>query len=538
MGSRETVDHAVVTLSQRGWGQRRIAAELGVGRKLVRGILVRVEGAREHGHTVLPAVAKKRGSALDAYLTSMQGWLDRFPDITAVRMHDELCSEGYGGGKTAVKDRLRLLRPRPKKAWVQRFETPPGAQGQQDWSPYDIPFTQTGTARVKAFSLILGYSRRQYLGFDARENLIAMMRQHARAGERFKGLPKEILYDNQKVVVLRREVGKPIYNPKFLAFAAHYGFTPRVLPPRAPELKGKVERPFQYVEGNCLNARTFRNKAELDAHAERWMTDTSDVHLHDTTRQRPIDRYEDERDALLPLPRHPYDTAEVGYRVVSDDALVRWEDVPYSVPTEAVLDVVVVRATEKEIFVYKSDLSVLAVHERAPRGHHEAVVNPAHRPTRRPTHDIEALAARVGELGDAGVLFATGIVKTQRYRAAALLQVLGLVETYSADDVRRAITRATHSRAFDAGVVTRILAASATPRVLPSTTDRRAHHRLAEQGAALATAPRSLSEYALAIAGTRDDEDGEDHDGDESDGDESDGDESDGDESDEGAVES
>ena len=517
MSSSETVAHAVVTLARRGWGQRRIAEELGIGRKLVRGILARVSAARDQGHSAMPPKKKRRASALDAHVPAMEALLDRFPDITAVRMHDELRAGGFVGGHTAVKERLRQLRPRAKKAWVERFETPPGAQGQQDWSPYDIPFTETGTARVRAFSLVLGYSRRQYLGFDDRENLIAMMRQHVRAGARFGGLPKEILYDNQKVVVLRREVGKPIYNPKFLAFAAHYGFTPRVLPPRAPELKGKVERPFQYVEGNCLNARTFRNKAELDAHAERWMTETSDVHLHDTTRQRPIDRFEDERDELLPLPRHPYDTAEVGYRVVSDDALVRWEDVPYSVPIEAVLDVVVVRATEKEIYVYKSDLSVLAVHERAPRGHHEPVVNLAHRPTRKPVHDIEALAARVGGLGDAAVLFAAGIVKTQRYRAASLLQVLSLVETYNADDVLRALARATQYRAFDAGVVTRILAASATPRVLPSTTDRRAQDRLAEQGAALATAPRPLAEYAQAIAGASPGDDN-DNDNDKSEG--------------------
>jgi transposase len=512
MAERAAVEHAVVTLSAKGWGQRRIATELGIGRKLVRSILTRVHAQRAQGHSVLPAAPTKRASVLDAYDATIGELLDQHPDITAVRLLEELRATGYTGGYTLVKERLRAVRPKPKAAFVERFETGPGQQGQQDWSPYTIPFTDDGPKKVSCFSLILGYSRRQYIHFCDRENLVTLERQHIAAAERFKGLPGEILYDGQKAVYLRREAHRVVYNPKFLAFATHYGFIPRVLPPRTPEQKGKVERPFQYVEGHCLNARTLRNRAELDALAERWMSETSDLHVHDTTGERPIDRFAREQDALLPMPAHPYDTAEVGYRVVSDEALIRWEDVRYSVPLSAILDLVVVRATEHEILVYKSDLSVLARHERAPRAHPDPVIDPAHRPAKRWRHDVEALSARLGELGEAAVLFATGVVRTQRYRGAHLADVLGLVERYNADDLVGAIERAVRYKAFDAGVVERILLATATPRPLPCTTEQRARARLREHGAALSVPPRALSEYARVLD-DRDDDHGDDDQG-------------------------
>jgi transposase len=493
------IANAVVVLRQSGQGQRTIAKQLGISRKRVRAILARVGREREQGHSALPRLPSKRASQLDAFGPTILALLDEHPDITAVRLLEELRAAGYTGGYTIVKERLRLIRPKPKVSAVERFETGPGKQGQQDWSPYVIAFTQQGPTKLHCFSFILGFSRRQYVHFCEHEDQLILERQHIRAFERFTGVPEEILYDGQKAVVLRREAHRPIYNPKFLAFATHYGFRPVALPPRRPDLKGKVEAPFQYVEGNLLNARSFATKADLDALALRWMAETSDLHVHDTTRERPIDRFAREKDHLRPLPTHPYDTAEVAYRVVSDDAFVRWDDVRYSVPYGAVLDLVVVRVTEHEVFVYGADLAPLACHQKAPPGHAEPVVDPAHRPPKKSRHDVEALSARLGELGEQAALFAAGVCRAQRYRGPHLAEVLALLERYHADELVRALTRAVRYRAFDAGVVARILSATASPRPLPSTEQAHVRDRLRAQGAALAGPHRPLELYAAAF---------------------------------------
>jgi hypothetical protein len=181
------------------------------------------------------------------------------------------------------------------------------------------------------------------------------------------------------------------------------------------------------------------------------------------------------------------------------------------VPFASVLDLVVVRATEHEIFIYASDLSVLARHARAPHGHPDPVVDPAHRPARKPRHDVDALTARLSELGDGAALFAAGVCRAQRYRGEHLVEVLALVARYDAGDLLRALDRAVRYRAFDSGVIVRILAATATPRPLPSTEDERIRARIRDHGALLPGATRSIEVYADALKPLPDEDEPEEH---------------------------
>lgn len=498
------LENLVVTLDARGWSQRRIGRELDVSRNTVAAILERIEAARTRGHSALPKIVRRR-SQLDEHGAFVAELLERHPDLTAVRLHEDLRERGFTGGYTIVKDLLRAARPVPKRDPVERFETDPGAQGQQDWSPYTIDFTEAGRQQVHAFSFILGFSRRQFVRWGPRTEFYTLIRGHQRVAERFGGMPGEVLYDNQAAIVLRREAGRPIYQPRFLVFATHYGFRPHVLPPRSPKLKGKVEEPFQYVSSNLLNGRTFRDLAHLNEVTAWWLDNRSDTHRHDTTRERPIDRFERERHLLRPLPVQPFDSAEVGYRVVSDAGFVEWDATPYAVPYEHVLDLVVVRATEAEIIVYGPDLAEVARHERLPRGYRDPVGASRYHPPKRARRDVDVLIARVGELGEAGAAFAAGVGRAQRYHAQHLVEILQLRERFDADDLLGALDRAVRYRAFDARTVARILEASANPRPLPDTLDEQARRRLREDLVDTHVEPRPLRQFTAAMRGEEDD---------------------------------
>jgi transposase len=499
MSASEDQRNLVATLEAAGLSRREIARRLGISRNTVRRILNSLARQRERGTSALPSPPVHRESKLDEHEAFIKEQLEEFPTLTAVRLYEELLGKGFDGGYTIVKDHLRKVRPQPKQQPVERFETEPGEQGQQDWSPYDIPFTRAGLRRMHAFSLVLGYSRRQHLHFGDDERHHAMIRQHRAAFERFGGVPKEILYDQQKVVVLSWEAGRPIYNPRFLSFATHYGFRPVALPPRRPDLKGKVERPFDYIEKNLLNGRQFRDPDHLNEVTEWWLGQRADLRTHGTLKQRPIDRFVTEAPALLPLPARPYDTAEVGYRLVSIEGRVSWDVTPYSVPSEHVLEVVCLRVTETEVFIYDSAIRLIARHEKAPAGQREPVVSPEHRPKKRQRVDTDQLVERLGALGEEAALFAAGVCQKQRYRSHHLSKVLALVERYSADDLVRALERAVRYRAYDAAVVSHILEASASPRLLPETRLEAARQRLAAM--LPAGSPRSLDLYNDALCG-------------------------------------
>ncbi len=103
----------------------------------------------------------------------------------------------------------------------------------------------------------------------------------------FNGTPAQCLYDSEKTVVLRWEAGKPVINPAFADFSTHYRIRPVICQRRHPETKGKVERPFQYVEGNLLSGREFQDIEDLRACARWWMKEKSDMHRHETTGRPP-----------------------------------------------------------------------------------------------------------------------------------------------------------------------------------------------------------------------------------------------------------
>src|ERR1700737_3154822 len=125
-----------------------------------------------------------------------------------------------------------------------------------DYSPYDIDFTVEGRRRVYAFSYLLGYSRRQYLRFVESQDFATTLREHVNAFTYLGGVAATCLYDNQKVVVTGYEDDVPIYNPRSLAFATHYGFRPGACPPRRPQTKDYTSSCTSFVfSGEALRNR-------------------------------------------------------------------------------------------------------------------------------------------------------------------------------------------------------------------------------------------------------------------------------------------
>lgn len=356
----------VKLLLQEGRSQRAVARLTGLSRNTVARL------AQQPAPQ--PYRRRRRGSILDPYKPYLERRFRECP-LSAVRLLEEIRPMGYPGGVHLVRGFLATLRTaqRWRTQATVRFETPPGQQAQVDWASCGtFPGPDGAPIKVSAFVMVLGFSRMLYLEFTTSMDLPTLLACHQRAFAFFGGWPKEVLYDNMAQVKLPHSAD---WNPLFLDFAQHYGFTPKTCRVRRPRTKGKVERAIHYVKDNFLAGRTFADLADLNAQGLHWLRHTANVRGHATTGARPVDLLTAERlTALAAVP--PYRLAGKSARKVSAEGFVHLEGSRYSVAPEHVGKEVLVEVGEQQLTIRAGDL-VLAEHPRAGQPG-ACVVDPAH----------------------------------------------------------------------------------------------------------------------------------------------------------------
>lgn len=291
---------------EQGVGKAELARRFGVSRRTVYHWIETAQLERDLddeavSYKARPPVSKK----LDPFKGVIEARLQMYPRLSAQRLFEEVRADGYAGGYTQVKEHVRQVRPRQVEEPVQRFETPPGFQGQVDFASFNLPW-----GRRYALVVVLGYSRLLWVRFFARQSMQVLFGGLESAFAYFGGVPQELLFDQMRAVVIgddRLSKGALVMNAEFLRFAAHWGFRPRACRPYRAKTKGKVERPIRYLRESFFYGRVFLNDADLNAQAERWLHTTANRRKHRTILEQPQLRFErDERHALKPLASAPY----------------------------------------------------------------------------------------------------------------------------------------------------------------------------------------------------------------------------------------
>ena len=342
----------IMTLKRRGLSDRRIARQLGLDRRTVKKIVADPE--RAFG----PRRSGPRTSKLDPFRGNVKDWLDEDPHYNAVWIYDRLKPMGYTGGYDILKKLVRGMKAEKTRVAYLRYESEPGRQAQVDWGEFECMLTNGASRIFYLFAMILGYSRQLYCELVEKCDLTTFLDCHIRAFEFFGGVPGEILYDRMRNVFIRKLAGKTEFNRSLTSMALHYGFKPLVTPAYAPWVKGKIERPIDFVREGFWRGYGFTSLERANKDLLSWLERKS-LRIHGTTHERVCERFSREKPVLGKLPGNAFDTSYKAFRPVHKDCTVHFETNRYMVPHTLVGKNLVLRVKSGVVRIYNDSMLIV-----------------------------------------------------------------------------------------------------------------------------------------------------------------------------------
>jgi transposase len=435
----ETTRNTILTLALKKIPQRHIARLLKISRNSVREVIE--SGSRERKGISRPEKALPYRDEILALYSSCRGNL--------VRVHEELLAQGAQISYPALTAfcRRQGIGTKPKKP-AGRYSFEPGQEMQHDTSPHHAPIggkvrkIQTASA-VLAYSHLLffqGYPR--FRRFECKLFLTEALRY-------FQGAPKEVMIDNTHVIILRGLGLGMIPTAEMEAFAFRYGMVFRAHAPGDADRKGRVERPFDYIENNFLAGRSFTDWDDLNQQARAWC-DAKNRTFKRHLKAVPFELYNLERAHLRPLPVWVPEPYLLHQRIVDVHAYVTVDTNRYSVPADWIGKPVEARESAREIVITRGGEEITHQRHVEPAG--KWVTLPQHRPDRKrkkgsdPPLELAVLLRRAPELES--YLQALGR-RVRRALGFALRQILRMLDEYPRDPFLAAVSDALHYGVYD-----------------------------------------------------------------------------------------
>jgi transposase len=422
------------------WKIDTIAKQLGLHHETVERVIEQ-DGTR-------PA-AKPRPSMLDPYVPFIVETLEKYPRIGASRLFVMCQERGYPGQEDHFRHLIRRLRPPRRQEAFLRLKTLPGEQGQVDWAHFGRLRIGRAERQLMAFVLVLSFSRAIFFRFFLGQCLENFLRGHEAAFHAWSGLPRVLLYDNLKTVVLERRGDAIRFHPTFLDFAAHYCFEPRPVAVGRGNEKPRVERAIRFIRESFFTARAFRSLEHLNEQAWEWCHGRAlDRPWPDDKQRRVREVFEGEKPLLLPLPAASFPTDERREVTVRKTPYVRFDLNDYSLPHVLTGETVTVLASLETVRIFHGP-ELMATHRRSwgqgeqieDRRHIEALVAAKrearkHRAIDRLVRAAPSTEALMLELAQRGQSLQTATKK-----------LLELLDGYGAERLERAVREALRHQA-------------------------------------------------------------------------------------------
>ena len=416
----------------------------------------------------------RRASLLDAHRAKIDALLAKYPELSAVRIREEIARgpDGYTGSASVIRRYLRTVRPARGRVY-QEVHYEPAQAMQVDWGECGRVQVGATTRKVSVFVAVLCYSRLMFIEFTLSQRKAEFYRSLVHALEFFGGSPRAIIFDNLKAAVLNGSGRAACFHPEFLALCGYFCLQPIACERRDPESKGIVEASVRYVKHNALAGRAeelirFEDYLAL---APLWRDQVANVRMHETTRERPVDRFQRERSLLRRCRRSPSTPTRSCRQSSTPHARIEFDGNRYSTPPRLVRQPVTIRASRDEVRVLHEG-QVVAQHVRCyERG--QLIVLPDHRLAAlalRQRSRGSALEHEFDALGPEARQFHLHLKSQPVKTGVHLRRLLGLAQLYGRAELLSAISRALELATYDAAYVENLLLAERRRRQLPTPT--------------------------------------------------------------------
>jgi len=339
------------------WKIGTIATELGIHQDTV---------ARAIETTRFATVRfRTKAQMLDPYRDFVRATLEQYPRLCSTRLLEMIRERGYQGSVFPLRRYVRRVRPARTREAFFRLSSLPGEEAQVDWGSFGKFRIGSGERALSCFVMVLSWSRATFARFTLDQTLDSFLRCHVEGFEKFGGVPRAVLYDNLKSVVLERQGDLIRFHNRILDLAGHYHFAPKPVAIARGNEKGRVERKIRDIRESFFAARTYRSLADLIRQLDTWIERV--VHqrrVPDDAEKLVAQALLEEQERLLNLPEHPFLPESVRAISSGKTPYLRFDRNDYSIPHTLIRKPLTVVASESTVRILDGDTEV-ARHSRS-----------------------------------------------------------------------------------------------------------------------------------------------------------------------------
>jgi len=287
-------------LYKSGFSERKIAIQLEISRNTVSKYL----DMTSEEMSIWLASSKTRRKKLDNHEGMILEWLREFPDLSSAQISDWLEERGIlVVGEATVRNFVRELRKIhhiPKQSKTREYEAipdmPMGHQLQVDFGELWAYTIRKVKLKLYVIAFVLSYSRYKFMLWQDRPfNSGDMINAHREAFKFLGGKPKEIVYDQDSLVLVRENSGDLIFTEKFESYRNVEPFEIYMCRKSDPETKGRIENVIGFIKNNFAKNRVFTDLESWNNEALSWLTRRGNGKTHNSTKKIPAEAFEQER---------------------------------------------------------------------------------------------------------------------------------------------------------------------------------------------------------------------------------------------------